>query len=99
MSVYVGNAFSPNMVGDGVTVRFTLVTKDEYLEAAVGGYCVIGHPEIASALGLPFNREHISLAVGDVLYVVSPSHRPKTELYDFVPEAKGWLYRKCEVLP
>lgn len=95
---YVGNAFSPNMVPDGTAVRFEKLTKSEFLRAAKGCYSCIGHPEIADALGLEYNRTNIDLLPGDVLYIVTPGHRPKNELYTFVPERHGWIYRRCEVL-
>jgi hypothetical protein len=35
---------------------------------------------------------------GDTLFIATPGHRPKSECHTFVPKAKGWIYRKCEVL-
>lgn len=98
MTNYISNAFSPNMIEDEGVVRITRVDKEEFTRA--GEYCnsVIGHYEIAKALGLEYNRENIALLPGDVLYVVTPGHRPKNQLGTFIPERKGWIYRKIEVL-
>lgn len=98
MTNYISNAFSPNMIEDEGIVKITRVDKEAFVKA--GEYCnsVIGHPEIAEALGLEYNRENISLLPGDVLYVVTPGHRPKSQLGTFIPESKGWIYRRIEVL-
>ena len=96
---YVCNAFSPNMVDDGATVRFTRIEKREFVDAIPQSYCVIGHEEIARAFNVECNRRSISLLEGDVLYIVSPSHRPSGEVYEFIPESKGWIYRRIEVIP
>lgn len=98
MTNYISNAFSPNMIEDEGVVRITRVDKEAFVKA--GEYCnsVIGHPEIAEAFGLEYNRENIALLPGDVLFVVTPGHRPKSQLGTFIPESKGWIYRKIEVL-
>lgn len=96
---YVCNAFSPNMVDDGATVIFTRIDKEEFIEAIPQSYCAIGHEEIAREFGVECNRTNISLIEGDTLYIVTPGHRPKNELYTFIPEEKGWIYRRIEVKP
>lgn len=98
MTNYISNAFSPNMIDDCACVRFSRINKEEFVRAGEFSYSCIGHPEIAAHFGLEYNRQNISLLPGDVLYIVTPGHRPKNELYNFVPESKGWIYRKCEVL-
>ena len=95
---YISNAFSPNMVGDDVCVRFKVITKDEFVRAGEYSYSCIGHPEIADHFGLEYNRQSIALLPGDVLYIVTPGPRPKGECYNFIPEVKGWIYRKCTVV-
>ena len=98
MTNYISNAFSPNMIEDEGIVKITRVDKEAFVKA--GEYCnsVIGHPEIAEAFGLEYDRENIALLPGDVLYVVTPGHRPKSQLGTFIPEGKGWIYRRIVVL-
>ena len=98
MTYYISNAFSPNMIQDEGVVRITRIQKEDFVKAGEYANSVIGHPEIAEAFGLEYNRESISLLPGDVLYIVTPGHRPKNQLYTFVPEEKGWIYRRIEVL-
>ena len=98
MTYYISNAFSPNMIQDEGIVKFTQITKDEFVSAGEYANSCIGHPEIAEAFGLEYNRESISLLPGDILFIVTPGHRPKNQLYTFVPESKGWIYRRIEVL-
>jgi hypothetical protein len=86
------------MIQDEGIVKFTQITKDEFVSAGEYANSCIGHPEIAEAFGLEYNRESISLLPGDTLFIVTPGHRPKNALYNSVPEEKGWIYRKCEVL-
>ena len=98
MTWYISNAFSPNMIQDEGVVRISRIDKESFVKAGETANSVIGHPEIAEAFGLEYNRQSISLLPGDVLYVVTPGHRPKNQCYNFVPESKGWIYRKIEVL-
>ena len=95
---YISNAFSPNMIDDEGVVRITRIDKEEFVRAGEYANSVIGHPEIAEHFGLEYNRQNIALLPGDVLYIVTPGHRPKNQCYTFVPEREGWVYRKIEVL-
>jgi hypothetical protein len=98
VTVYINNAFSPNMVDDSAVVRFTRISEEEFNSAREGGWSVVGHPDIAREMGVEYRRENISLLPGDTLFIATPGHRPKSECHTFVPKAKGWIYRKCEVL-
>ena len=104
MTTYIGNAFSPNMVGNNM-VKFELISKDEFIKAGKSSISVAGHPEIAEKFNLELNRTSIKLGVGDVLYTVSPATRPNEgkrvedgDKYHFIPEELGYEYRKITVV-
>ena len=102
--IYIGNGFSVAMLREDATIRIQTITKQEFLDAGKTAYSIIGHPEIANHFGLRLNRETVTLTEGDVLYVVTPSKRPKAgELvengakYQFIPESEGYAYKKIRV--
>ena len=98
MTEYIGNAFSVNMITEDCRVRITPIDEEEFVEHGKTGNSVIGHVEVAETFGLEYNREHISLLPGDVLYAVVPGDRPKSMLGTFIPREKGYVYRRIEVL-
>ena len=97
MTIYISNAFSPNMIRGNALLKFTEVTKHDFIQAGKVATSVIGHPEIAEHFNLEYNRIGITLHPGDVLYIVTPNNRPSAEMYTYIEEDKGWTYRRIEV--
>ncbi len=98
---YIANGFSPNMVEGNFTLHFQNITEQEFNNAILNGYSIIGHPEIAQEIGVKYNRETITLQDGDIMYLVSPKIRPSiTEegRYEHVPRKDGWTYRKITII-
>ena len=102
--IYIGNGFSVAMLREDAIIEIKTITKKEFLEAGKSAYSIIGHPEIADLFKLRLNRETVTLTEGDVLYVVTPSKRPKAgELvengakYQFIPESEGYAYKEIIV--
>ena len=98
MTIYVGNGFSPNMVGDEAQIHIKTTTKQVFMNACKEGKSIIGHPEIAEHFNVPMNRVNIQLVCGDVLYVVSPRQRLKTEDYQYVSDENDYIYKRISVV-
>lgn len=103
---YIGNGFSMGMItNEDVLISVKTITKNQFLRAANHSKSIIGHPEIAELFGLPLNRESITLKKGDILYIVSPTTRPKANqvvengaTYNFIPESEGYTYKQIQLL-
>ena len=74
MKIYLGNAFSGQMIQEDTLIRKVRVTSEEVAAAAELESC-IGHPDTATVVSNILGREvacqrvSISLQKGDVLYV------------------------------
>lgn len=65
--VYFGNAFALQMLTAFPShITVTEVSRDDIPADAVS---VVGHPDTAAVLGVPFNRASIKLDKGDTLFV------------------------------
>ncbi len=98
MTIYISNAFSPNMIRGNAKIQINEETKKDFIKAGKIATSIIGHPEIAEHFGLELNRIGITLDKGDVLHIVTPNQRPSAEMYTFIEEDQGWTYRRIEVL-
>lgn len=101
---YIGNAFSPSMIRGDALIRIEAITREEFCNKRYDAISIIGHPEIAEHFGLKLNRQSILLYPGDELYIVMPRVRPYENKrvengakYEFVPEEKGYIYKKITV--
>ena len=80
MTKYLCNSISAQMLLNMTKGKLSWVFIDEsmfkfLIEDAVS---VIGHQDLADKLGVPYNREPISLKEGDVLYIAQVcNHRGK----------------------
>ena len=103
---YIGNGFSMGMISDeSVLISVDTISKKRFMNASRHAKSIIGHPEIAEVFGLPLNRESITLRKGDILYIVSPTTRPKAgqlvengATYQFIPESEGYTYKQIQIL-
>ncbi|MDO8637449.1 MAG: DUF1874 domain-containing protein [Dehalococcoidia bacterium] len=90
MTRYIGNTFSPMMLGSGGSCRVTEVLLAEVTQFN-NLVSVVGHEVTAAVLtgllGRPvaFNRVNLSLGAGDELYCVVPNFRA-TEAREFSKE-------------
>lgn len=73
--IYLGNAFSLQMLDTTVATDIRVTPVDTAVVASSDFTSVIGHPDtavvVSSILGknVPCNRTSVSLAKGDILYV------------------------------
>ena len=65
---YVSNAFSLQMIDDGI-ITIKTISMDQFNTMKLDAYSVMGHPDMAKLYELPFNRESIKLRQGDELLV------------------------------
>jgi hypothetical protein len=98
---YVSNAFSLQMIMgikscDLVTNE---IPEEEFREGAKGEKSCIGHPDTAKVLGLPFNRESISLEIGDMLLVAQLQGGRLPEGATELPEGFSFRYFAVHVQP
>ena len=106
MVKYIGNGFSMGMIpNEDILISVKTITKTQFIKAGNHAKSIIGHPEIAEIFDLPLNRESITLKKGDILYIVSPSTRPKANQmvengarYEFIPEEMGYTYKQIQIL-
>lgn len=66
MNKYLSNAFSLQMLDLSKKHSINLVPVDGFPSDCIS---VVGHPDTAAVLGVPFNRVNLKLNQGDVLYV------------------------------
>ena len=104
-TVYVGNGFAPSMIMDSARIKMKTISEEEFTKGIENAHSIVGHPEISKEYSIELNREEITLHKGDILYVVSPLHRPaKGEVvanggvYKYIPKSEGHKYCKIEVL-
>ena len=64
---YLGNAFSLQMLMDGMATAF--IAKIDKENIPVDCISVIGHADLAEYLGVPMNRATLKLGRKDTLYV------------------------------
>jgi len=95
---YIGNGFSVNMLSKDATIRIENITKQEFIQAGETAESCIGHEDIANLFGLKYNRCNIRLYRGDILYLVTPAKRSKTDGYKFIPEMEGYVYKRIQVI-
>lgn len=70
---YICNGFSPKMLrhkGKSHLVKFTNITRREFMQNKKDCVSAVGHHVIAEELGIPRNRFNICLDGGDTLYIV-----------------------------
>lgn len=90
---YLGNAFSLQMLSN-----FDCSIRVQEVETLPDGLLsVVGHQDTANVLGVPFNRQSIKLAEGDVLYVAQLVGGRLPEGATTLPEGFTFKFLKVEV--
>jgi hypothetical protein len=70
MTKYVGTAFSMQMSEGGVgLIEYVEISEQTFRKLMAGAVSYVGHKDMAEFLGVPVNRENLTLKDGDVLYL------------------------------
>lgn len=93
--IYLGNAFSLQMLQRAATVQVSTVSKEEIPWQKV--VSVVGHADTAAVLGVPCQRASITLNAGDVLYVAQLVGGRLPEGTTTLPEGFSFKFMKVEV--
>lgn len=98
-SEYVASAFSFQMLENILDfgIDGTEISKKEFDKIKFNTYSIIGHEDTARVLGVPFNRESITLKKGDVLYVAQLQGGRLPEGATELPEGFSFKYIRVEV--
>jgi len=95
MTQYLGNAFSLQMItAKSGNIRFSEVSRSEIPADCIS---VVGHPDTAAVLGVPFNRANLKLEAGDTLYVAQLQGGRLPEGTTTLPEGFSFKYYKLEI--
>jgi len=93
--IFLSNAFSLQMLGEfPASVRISEVSREEIPVDAVS---IVGHKDTAAVLGVPMNRQNITLKKGDVLYVAQLQGGRLPEGATSLPEGYSFKFLKVEV--
>lgn len=102
--VLLGNAFSLQMLEDKYSsIKVRPVEYPVYEKGLAQAYSVIGHPDTARVVSgllgreVEFNRESVTLAVGDVLYVAQVIGGRLPEGATELPEGVEIVFREVVV--
>jgi len=94
--VYFGNAFSLQMLSEfPATLKINEIEKKEIARNFVS---IVGHPDTARILGVPYNRVSIKLYKGDVLYVAQLQGGRLPEGSTELPEGFSFKFIKVEIV-
>lgn len=98
MAKYLLNSWAWNMVRPSsvLTVKHDL-SEEEFNLRKEGSISCIGHKAIARLLGVPCNREHIKLNVGDVALIVTTSNKLPYDALS-LPEGTELRYECVKIL-
>lgn len=103
--IFVSNAFSLQMLPDGLQIRVTSLRKEEVArQLQDGGWAsIVGHADTAAVIGeqlgknVPHNRANVSLQDGDVLYVAQLTGGRLPEGATTLPEGFRLSWRRVDV--
>lgn len=103
--IFVSNAFSLQMLPDGLQIRVTSLNKDEVARRLEGGgwASVVGHADTAAVISeqlgrtVPQNRANVALQAGDVLYVAQLTGGRLPEGATQLPEGFRLSWRRVDV--
>lgn len=84
-NLYVSNAFSLQMVGEGI-FHVDNITKSTFNLRKDFAYSIMGHEDMANLHNVPFNRESIKLKTGDQLLVAQITSGRLPEGTSVLPE-------------
>lgn len=98
MNVYLGNAFSLQMLSRDVDVANLKVTRVDALPDVNTLTSVVGHADTAAVLGVPCNRVNLTLSAGDVLYVAQLVGGRLPEGTTTLPDGFSFVYYKVELI-
>lgn len=94
MNAYISNAFSLQMLDLSEAHTISVFPVDGFPSTAVS---VVGHPDTAAVLGVPFNRTNLKLSKGDVLYVAQLVGGRLPEGCTTLPEGYKFVFVKVTV--
>lgn len=96
--IYLGDAFSLQMLDEfpADVMKVSSVTKEEVYKADF--VSVVGHPDTANVLQVPFNRVSVKLRKGDTLYVARLMGGRLPEGCTKLPEGYSFKFLKIEIL-
>lgn len=99
MTVYIGNAFSLQMIHHKkYYLGVENVSKQEFDAIKQKGVSIIGHQPFAEWLGVEYNRESIQLIPGDILYVAQiVSGRLPENVHEVDPNTIKVGYKKVRI--
>jgi len=98
MNVYLGNAFSLQMLSRDITSANLKVTKVDTLPDVSTMTSVVGHPDTAAVLGVPCNRVNLTLNAGDVLYVAQLVGGRLPEGATTLPDGFKFVYYRVQLV-
>lgn len=102
--VYLGNAFSLQMLDDEGSYVWLKLEVEEVGKSSIdlaieeGAYSCIGHQDLAKIVGVPFNRESITLKREDILFVVQVVGGRLAEGTTELPKGVSLKYFKVRVM-
>ena len=93
--IFLSNAFSLQMLeGFPASVKIEEVSREDIPAEAVS---VVGHQDTANVLGVPMNRQNVSLEPGDVLFVAQLQGGRLPEGATTLPEGFSFKFLRVEV--
>ena len=92
---YISNAFSLQMV---IPSNYYLLVE-EVTKLPEEGISCIGHADTARVLGLPYNRQPITLEFGDTLYVAQLVGGRLPEGCKTLPAGYTFRFYRIKILP
>ena len=99
INVYVANAFSLQMVEENnYDIHVNTLTKEEFDEIKDKFESVVGHPDTAKILGVPYNRKNVSLKIGDILFVAQLQGGRLPEGATELPQGFKFKYQRIEIV-
>jgi hypothetical protein len=98
---YISNAFSLQMITgiESCDLVTNEISEKEFYKMAKKAVSCIGHKDTARVLNLPFNRESISLKIGDMLLVAQLQGGRLPEGATELPEGFSFKFFAIHVQP
>lgn len=94
---YVSNAFSIKMINDPCHLSVSFLSRDKFMKEIKTAYSVVGHEQIAEYLGVPCNRETVSLKHGDILFVAVEGSKRGNTHFEFKLSPDTEKFYKIEI--
>lgn len=96
MKNYIANAFSLQMLSElPASIKVEKCTEEEALSKE--NTSVVGHPDTARVMGVPFNRVSVKVNKGDVVYVAQVIGGRLPEGCTTLPEGFSMVFLKVTI--